>query len=156
MPLPNFALRYSDGRPYSLSDYNDHVILIVNTASQCGLKSQLAELENLYQTYKDQQFIVLGFPSNQFRQEIFDNSDLKSTCLLNFGVTFPLNERIYVNGKQAAPVFQWLKHEQNGWFGEQIKWNFTKFLINRQGHVVKRYSPIFSPSKICKDIENLL
>lgn len=156
MPLPDFSLIYSNGDPYKLNDYNDQVLLIVNTATQCGLNNQFSELEALYQDYKDQGFSVIGFPSNQFKQEDQTNESMVEACQLNFGVTFPLNEKVLVNGKNAEPIFQWLKQEKNGIFNSDIKWNFTKFLIDRQGQVVKRFPPTTSPNNIRKDIEKLL
>lgn len=156
MSLPNFKLRYSDGQIYSLNDYADQVILVVNIASQCGLKDQLKELENLYQDYKDRGFTVLGFPSNQFRQERLENGELRTCYMDRFGVTFPINELIKVNGPETAPIYRWLKREQAGLLGRSIKWNYTKFLINRRGQVVKRYLPTTSPSVIAKDIEIIL
>lgn len=156
MTLPNFSLIYSNGQPYKLNDYNGHVLLIVNTATQCGLNTQFKGLETLYQDYKDKNFIVLGFPSNQFSQEKESNDMMASVCELNFGVTFPLNELVDVNGKSAEPLFQWLKVEKGGIINRDIKWNFTKFLINREGQVVKRYPPTTKPEAIRKDIEALL
>lgn len=156
MPLPNFALRYSNGKAYSLNDYNNQVLLIANTATGCGFKNQFAEMEALYQTYKDQGFTVIAFPSDQFKQEKVSNQEMMETCQTQFGVTYPMNERVDVNGKYTEPVFQWLKQEKPGFISGAIKWNFTKFLINRQGEVVKRYSPSTSPKAIAKDIEKLL
>lgn len=156
MPLPDFSLIYSNGEPYRLNDYNDHVLLIVNTASQCGLNSQFNELEKLYQEYKEQNFTVIGFPSNQFKQEDQSNETMAENCQINFGVTFPLNEIVTVNGKDAEPIFQWLKQEKGGLLNSDIKWNFTKFLIDRNGVVVKRFSPTTKPSTIQKEIEELL
>lgn len=156
MTLANFLLIYSDGTPYRLNDYNDQVLLIVNTATNCGLKGQFEDLEKLYQDYKDQGFTVLGFPSNQFKQESLNNQDMASSCKINFGVTFPLNQMIDVNGPNAEPLFQWLKREKGGIINSDIKWNFTKFLINRKGDVIKRYPPTTSPNSIRDDIEEAL
>ncbi|XJS10234.1 glutathione peroxidase [Aerococcaceae bacterium WGS1372] len=156
MPLPDFSLLYSNGAPYKLNDYNNQVLLIVNTATECGLNNQFVELESLYQDYKSQGFTVIGFPSNQFKQETQPNSSMEESCQLNFGVTFPLNEKVTVNGKDTEPIFQWLKQEKGGLINNDIKWNFTKFLIDRQGKVVKRYPPTTSPNKIRDDIESLL
>ncbi|MBF6626590.1 glutathione peroxidase [Aerococcaceae bacterium zg-BR9] len=156
MTLPEFTLTRSNGEIYHLNDYNNHVLLIVNTATGCGLAPQMSELETLYQTYKDRQFTVLGFPSNQFKQEKVSDGEMANTCQLNFGTTFPLNQTVQVNGEHAAPIFQWLKSEFRGIFSEDIKWNFTKFLINRDGQVVKRYAPTTSPKSIAKDIEKHL
>ncbi|MRJ46032.1 glutathione peroxidase [Fundicoccus ignavus] len=157
MTLPDFTLIRSNGEPYTFNQYNDHVILIVNTATECGFAKQFDGLENLYQEFKDQKFVVLGFPSNQFnKQEPVSNEDMLETCRVNFGVTFPLNEKINVNGPDASPLFQWLKQEKRGILNSEIKWNFTKFLINREGEVVKRYPPTTEPKSIVKDIEKLL
>lgn len=156
MPLPDFSLIRSNGDPYRLNDYNNHVLLIVNTATQCGLNSQFEELEALYQEFKEQDFTVIGFPSNQFKQEDQNNDSMAESCEINFGVTFPLNELVNVNGKNAEPVFQWLKQEKGGLLNNDIKWNFTKFLIDRQGKVVKRYPPTTKPISFKKDIQELL
>lgn len=156
MPLPDFSLIDSHGNPYKLNDYNHDVLLIVNTATQCGLNHQFVELEELYQDYKNQGFTVIGFPSNQFKQEDQTNQSMAEACHINFGVSFPLNEIVHVNGKNTEPIFQWLKQEKAGLIHSDIKWNFTKFLIDRQGNVVKRYSPTTSPKNIRKDIEDLL
>lgn len=157
MTLPDFSLIRSNGEPYTFNQYNNHVILIVNTATECGFAKQFDGLENLYQEFKDQKFVVLGFPSNQFnKQEPVSNEEMLETCRVNFGVTFPLNEKINVNGPDASPLFQWLKQEKRGILNSEIKWNFTKFLINREGEVVKRYPPTTEPKSIVKDIEKLL
>lgn len=156
MPLPNFTLYKSDGKAYPLQDYEGQVLLIVNTASSCGLANQMKELELLYQTYQDQGFTVLAFPSNQFHQENLTNEEIVHSCQLNFGSTFPIHQKIKVNGPDAAPLYKWLKLEQGGLFKADIKWNYTKFLLNRQGEVVKRYSPTKSPAKLATDIEALL
>ncbi len=156
MSLPDFSLVRSSGQPYRLNEYNGQVLLIVNTATGCGLAPQLTQLEELYQRYHDQDFTVIGFPSNQFKQEKVVDSDMESICQLNFGVSFPLNETVEVNGPKTEPIFQWLKQETQGLFSNNIKWNFTKFLIDREGRVVKRYSPTTSPKAIEKDILKLL
>ncbi|AXY26452.1 glutathione peroxidase [Suicoccus acidiformans] len=156
MSLPNFSLIDSDGRPYRLKEFNTKVLLLVNTASDCGFSKQFAELEELHQRYQTQGFSVLAFPSNEFKQESLDNHALKQTYREKFGVTFPINQLIHVNGEHTDPLFQWLKQELPGSFNSNIKWNFTKFLINRDGTPVKRYSPLVKPHKIAKDIEKLL
>lgn len=156
MPLPDFSLIRSNGEPYRLNDYNGHVLLLVNTATQCGLNTQFEELEQLYQEFKDQKFTVIGFPSNQFKQEDQTNESMAQTCRVNFGVTFPLNELIDVNGNDTEPIFQWLKQEQGGLLHNDIKWNFTKFLIDRDGQVIKRFPPTTKPLSIKKDIEKIL
>lgn len=155
MGLRNFQLKYSNGQPYELADYEGYVILVVNTATGCGLAPQFEELEALYQKYKDQKFVVLGFPSNQFNQEDTTDEAMAEVCEMTFGVTFPLNETIEVNGSNAAPIFKWLKKEKGG-LGKAIKWNFTKFLIDREGNVVERYSPMTAPESFEEDIVALL
>lgn len=155
MSLKNFYLKKSTGEEYQLKDYKDYLILIVNTATGCGLADQFKELEELYQKYKDQKFIVLAFPSNEFKQEETSDEAMASTCKMNFGVSFPLNETVAVNGEDAAPLFKWLKEEQSG-IGKAIKWNFTKFLINREGEVVERYAPQTKPSLFEDRIKELL
>ncbi|MGO4937700.1 glutathione peroxidase [Fundicoccus sp. Sow4_H7] len=156
MSLPDFTLVKSNGSAYSFNDYNDYVILVVNTATQCGFAGQFPDLEELYQNYKDQKFVVLGFPSNQFKQEDVADGDMEETCRLNYGVSFPMHEKIFVNGKDEAPIFTWLKTEKGGILTSDIKWNFTKFLIDRDGNVIKRYSPKTEPKNMVKDIEKLL
>lgn len=156
MTLPNFSLIRSDGTAYSFSEYNQQVILVVNTATGCGLANQMNELQVLYDNYKHQGFVVLGFPSNQFKQEQVSDQDMASTCQMQFNTTFPLHQKITLNGPNAHPLYKWLRLEQGGLLSSDIKWNFTKFLIDRQGHVVKRYSPTKSPGQIARDIEKLL
>lgn len=157
MTLPDFSLLRSNGDPYVFNEYNHQVILVVNTATNCGFAPQFEGLEKLYQDYKEQDFVVLGFPSNQFKkQEPVQDQAMEEVCRVNFGVTFPLNIKIDVNGPNAAPLFQWLKQEKGGLLTPDIKWNFTKFLINREGEVIKRYPPTTEPKTIAKDIEKLL
>lgn len=156
MSLPNFSLIKSSGEVYHLNDFNDQVLLIVNTATGCGLAPQMNELEALYQQYKEQGFMVLGFPSNQFKQEKVSDAEMATTCQLEYGTSFILNQKIEVNGPNTDPLYQWLKAECRGVLSPNIKWNFTKFLIDRQGNVVKRYAPTTSPKSIAKDIEKLL
>lgn len=157
MTLPDFSLLRSNGDPYFFNDYNNKVILIVNTATECGFANQFEGLEKLYQEYNSQDFVVLGFPCNQFKnQEPVSNESMEEVCFLRFGVTFPLNEKINVNGPDTAPLFQWLKQEKGGLLTSDIKWNFTKFLLNREGEVLRRYPPTTEPKSIAKDIEKLL
>ena len=156
MSIYNFETTLEDGTVYSLKKYAGKPIIIVNTATKCGLAPQFKQLEELYQAYQTQGLVILGFPSNQFKQEKVVDSDMESICQLNFGVSFPLNETVEVNGPKTEPIFQWLKQETQGLFSNNIKWNFTKFLIDREGRVVKRYSPTTSPKAIEKDILKLL
>jgi glutathione peroxidase len=147
-----------DGKPASLADYRGKVLLVVNTASKCGFTPQYKGLEALYQQYKDQGFAVLGFPCNQFgAQEPGGAAEIGAFCEKNFGVSFPLFEKIDVNGEQAHPLFTLLKKEAPGVLGtEGIKWNFTKFLIGKNGKIHDRYASATGPEKIRQDIENLL
>lgn len=154
--LKNITLTKSNGLTYNLQDLDSKIILVVNTTSKCGLANQFTDLEILYQKYKDKNFIVLGFPSNQFKQEDYNDESMTQTCQLNFGVTFPLHQLCDVNGENEHPIFTWLKSEKRGFLTRDIKWNFTKFLITPDGKVVKRYSPTTKITKIEKDIQNIL
>jgi glutathione peroxidase len=133
-------------------------MLVVNTASKCGFTPQYEGLEALYKKYKDQGFVVLGFPCNQFgRQEPGSESDIEEFCQLNYGVSFPMFTKIDVNGGDADPLFKYLKNSQKGILGsEKIKWNFTKFLVNRDGKVIARFASTVKPENLIKDIEKLL
>jgi glutathione peroxidase len=137
------------GQPVNLANYKGKTLLIVNTATKCGLAPQFEGLESLYQKYKDKGLVVLGFPCNQFSgQEPEANETMERTCKANFGVTFPLFEKIDVNGPGAHPVFKFLKSKLGGWFGRRIKWNFTKFLVSTDGKPLKRWSPVTKPAAI--------
>jgi glutathione peroxidase len=145
------------GHPIEMSAYKGKVVLIVNTATKCGLAPQFGGLERLHQEYKDKGLVVLGFPCNQFsHQEPEPNESMVSTCRLNFGVTFPLFEKIEVNGPHTHPVFKWLKKKLSGLFGSRIKWNFTKFLLDAEGRPVRRFAPITQPADIERYIKKLL
>lgn len=152
----DFTVTRADGTTYPLDKYRDHILLIVNTATNCGLRDQFKELEALYQDYHDQQVIVLGFPSNQFKQELATGQAAQAACALNHGVTFPMHDIIDVNGPDADPLFLHLQHEQSGTFGDAIKWNFTKFLVDQNGQVVARFAPQTSPDAIRPAIDTLL
>ena len=153
----DFYVKSIDGKIISLDQYRGKVLLIVNTASKCGFTKQYAGLQELYSKYSSQGFVVLGFPCNQFAgQEPGSEETIKSFCQLNYGVTFPMFAKVNVNGEDADPFFKYLKANLPGLFTRSIKWNFTKFLINREGIPVKRYAPVTSPSAIEKDIEKLL
>lgn len=156
-PFYTFSAESLAGEPVSLADYRDKLVLVVNTASQCGFTPQYAGLETLYQTYKDQGLVVLGFPCNQFGgQEPGDAEDIANTCQLNYGVTFPMFAKVDVNGADAHPLFKWLVDAAPGLLGNAIKWNFTKFLINRQGEAIKRFAPITKPEALADEIQALL
>ncbi|HUO61524.1 MAG TPA: glutathione peroxidase [Candidatus Acidoferrales bacterium] len=157
MSLYKLSAKLNSGEKKSLSDYAGKVLLIVNTASKCGFTPQYKGLEQLYEQYHKNGFEVLGFPCDQFgHQEPGTNEDIKSFCELNYGVTFPLFQKIDVNGENAHPVFRYLKSEKGGLFGDAIKWNFTKFLVDRGGKVIDRYPPTTPPSAIAHEIERLL
>jgi glutathione peroxidase len=145
-------------KPQPLSAYRGQVLLVVNVASKCGFTPQYKGLEALQQKYGPRGFAVLGFPCNQFGgQEPGTEAEIQEFCELNFGVSFPLFAKVEVNGKQAAPLFQFLKKERPGLLGtEAIKWNFTKFVVNRQGEVVKRFAPTEKPTSLERDIEAYL
>jgi glutathione peroxidase len=147
-----------DGTPVRLADYAGKVMLVVNTASQCGFTPQFEGLEKLYESYKDRGLVVLGFPSNQFgEQEPGSSAEIGAFCQKNYGVTFPMFEKIDVNGDAAHPLYKWLKQSAPGVLGsERIKWNFTKFLIDRNGQVNARYAPLTKPEQLAHDIEALL
>lgn len=154
----DFEVTTIDGKTSSLEDYKGKVILIVNTASKCGLTPQFKGLEELYQKYKDQGLVILGFPCNQFgHQEPGDEEQIEDFCQVNYGVTFPMHAKIDVNGSNTPPLFEHIKGLATGIMrSQQIKWNFTKFLINRDGDVLKRFSPGTTPSKIEPAIKKAL
>lgn len=152
-----FAAKDAAGQDHSLEDYRGQVLLIVNTASRCGFTPQFAGLESLYKRYRDRGFTVLGFPCNQFGgQDPGSQDEIVAFCQLNYGVSFPMLGKIEVNGRGADPLFEHLKNAAPGTLGKRIKWNFTKFLIGREGEVVKRYAPSTTPEAIAADIEALL
>lgn len=146
------------GKEVALSDYQGKVLLIVNTASKCGFTPQFKGLESLYQQYKDKGLEILGFPCNQFgHQDPGSNDEISQFCELNYGVTFPMFQKVDVNGDSAHPLFKYLKTQAPGLLGTQaIKWNFTKFLVDKNGKVVDRYAPTDTPEKIAKDVARLL
>jgi glutathione peroxidase len=158
MDLTAIPIRAADGSETDLSPFAGKVLLIVNTASKCGFTPQYAGLEALHRKYKDRGFAVLAFPCNQFgAQEPGDAEEIASFCRLNYDVSFPIFGKIDVNGAAAAPLFRHLKHEAKGVLGsEAIKWNFTKFLVGRDGRVVERYAPTTTPESLERDIEKLL
>lgn len=140
-----------------LAEYKGKVMLIVNTASKCGLTPQFEGLEKIYKEYKDKGFTILGFPCDQFaKQEFADNKKITDFCQINYGVTFPIYDKINVNGNSAHPLFKYLKNEKRGFLSKEIKWNFTKFLVDSNGKVIKRFAPTVTPDKIIPFIEKLL
>ncbi|WP_090087818.1 glutathione peroxidase [Lentibacillus persicus] len=157
MSLYDFSAKTIDGDEKSLHDYKGEVLLIVNTASECGFTPQFDGLEKLYASYKDEGFTVLGFPCNQFNnQDPGSDEDIEVFCRRNFGVTFPMFSKIDVKGDNAHPLFVYLTEQAKGVMTKQIKWNFTKFLIDRNGNVINRYAPQTKPESIEKDIEKAL
>ena len=155
--LQDFEATTITGEQRALSDYQGKVVLVVNTASKCGFTPQFEGLEKLYADLAAQGLVVLGFPSDQFAHQEFDSDkETAEFCQLNYGVTFPMFRKIDVNGRDAHPLFTWLRREKGGLMGDAIKWNFTKFLVNREGEVVGRYAPTVAPADIEADIRALL
>jgi glutathione peroxidase len=155
--LGDFEATTITGSPQQLSEYLGKVVLVVNTASKCGFTPQFAGLEKLWSDLRDEGLVVLGFPCDQFANQEFDNeAETAEFCQLNYGVDFPMFAKIDVNGKDAHPLYGWLRTEKGGVLGDAIKWNFTKFLLNRDGQVVKRYPPTTPPADIEDDIRKLL
>lgn len=155
--LQDFSATSLTGAPVDLADYSDQVVLVVNTASKCAFTGQYEGLQTLHDTYADRGLAVLGFPCDQFgHQEPGDEDEIGAFCTRNYGVTFPMFAKIDVNGSDAHPLFQWLKKQKGGLLGGSIKWNFTKFLISRDGKVIGRYSPTTTPEKLRADIEKAL
>ena len=153
-----FSATTIDGKPRSLSDYRGKVLLVVNTASKCGFTPQYKGLEAIFRQFKDRGFAVLGFPCNQFgEQEPGEDASIAEFCERNFGVSFPLFAKVDVNGADAHPLFKHLTSEKKGLLGSSaIKWNFTKFLIGKDGRVIERYAPTTAPEDLIKDIEKAL
>jgi glutathione peroxidase len=156
--LYDFKAQSIDGKPVQLADYRGKVLLIVNTASACGYTPQLAGLEGLHQQYAERGLVVLGFPCNQFgAQDPGSNEEIGAFCVKNYGVTFPMMAKVDVNGGEAHPLYRWLSSEAPGLLGSKnIKWNFTKFLVGKDGQVLKRYAPADPPAALAKDIEKAL
>lgn len=152
-----FSAKSLQGSEIKMENYQGKTILVVNTASKCGLTPQYEGLEKLYQKYKDKGLVILGFPCNQFaNQESGDEKSISEGCLINYGVSFPMFSKIDVNGENAHPIYKYLKSELNGLLGSKIKWNFTKFLIDANGKPVKRFAPITKPEAIDKYLESIL
>jgi glutathione peroxidase len=153
-----FEVTTIDGRPQRLEAFRGQVLLIVNVASRCGFTPQYAGLEELYRKHRQQGFSVLGFPCDQFRhQEPGDSEEIKNFCKLNYDVSFPLFAKIEVNGPRTHPLYQFLKSARRGFFGTKaIKWNFTKFLVDRQGQVTRRFAPMATPERTEKSLLPLL
>ncbi|MGV2941988.1 glutathione peroxidase [Mesobacillus sp. LC4] len=153
----DFTVKKPNGQEQSLRNYEGKPMLIVNTASKCGLTPQFKGLQEVYDEYQEQGLEILGFPCGQFNDQEFDNiEETTEFCQLNYGVSFPMFAKIDVNGANADPLFAFLKEQKGGLLTKDIKWNFTKFLVDRNGQVVKRYAPTTEPEKIKNDLEKLL
>lgn len=153
----DFTVKDIQGNDLSLEKFKGKVMLIVNTASNCGFTKQYDGLQKLYEKYKDQGFVVLGFPCNQFgKQEPGDEKGIANFCTDTFNVTFPMMSKIEVNGENAHPLYKFLKKEKGGVLGDEIKWNFTKFLVDKEGNLVDRFAPQKTPEEIEDDIKELL
>jgi len=157
MSIYDFTVKTAEGKDINLSEYKGKVLLIVNTATGCGLTPQYTGLQELYSTYAPHGFEVLDFPCNQFmNQAPGTDEEIEDFCNSRFGTTFPRFKKIEVNGANASPLYVWLKSQKGGTLGDGIKWNFTKFLVNKDGVVVKRYAPTTKPTTIGKDIAKLV
>ena len=157
MNIYDFEVKNADGQMVSLSEFKGKVMLIVNTATGCGFTPQYEGLEKLYREYKEQGLEILDFPCNQFgNQAPGSMSEIKEFCQLSYDTSFPLFEKIEVNGEQEAPLYNFLKSQKGGAFGKKIKWNFTKFLIDREGQVIERFAPTVTPDKMEEKIVELL
>ncbi|HEX3008646.1 MAG TPA: glutathione peroxidase [Bacteroidales bacterium] len=151
-----FSAKSLQGKDVKMETFKGKTVLVVNTASKCGLTPQYKGLEELYEKYRDKGLVILGFPCNQFaNQEPGDEKSISENCLLNYGVSFPMFSKIDVNGPSAHPLYKFLKSKLGGWFGSKIKWNFTKFLIDKDGKPVKRFAPVTTPEKIDKYLVRL-
>ena len=154
----DFEAKKINGENISMQQFKGKTVLVVNTASKCGLTPQFEGLEKMYEKYKDKGLVILGFPCNQFaHQEPGSSNEITEFCVVNYGVTFPMFEKVDVNGENAHPIFKYLKSQlKGGLFGSKIKWNFTKFVIDKNGNPVKRFAPTVTPEKIEKYIEKIL
>ena len=145
MNIYDISVTMENGEAYQLDRYKGKTLLIVNTATKCGLAPQFDELQKLYDKYKAEDFVILGFPSNQFKQEVATAEDAAEACRMIYGVSFPMHEIVKINGKDAHPLFKVLTDETKGVLGSAIKWNFTKFLVDKKGQVIERFGPTESP-----------
>jgi glutathione peroxidase len=153
----DFSAVTLQGKEVGMDTYKGKMVLVVNTASKCGLTPQFEGLENLYQKYKEKGLVILGFPSNQFaNQEPGDEKSIAEGCVINYGVTFPMFAKVDVNGEGAHPLFKYLRKSLGGFFGDKIKWNFTKFLVDATGKPIKRFSPFTKPEKIDRYLAGIL
>ncbi len=157
MDFYSFEAEQLNGKKVKMAEYKGKTVVVVNTASKCGLTPQYEGLEELYQKYRDEGLVILGFPCNQFANQEPGNAEaIQEFCEINYGVSFPMFAKIEVNGDGAHPIFKYLKSELGGLFGKKIKWNFTKFVIDKNGKPVKRFAPVTKPEKMESTIEKLL
>ncbi|PSL41401.1 glutathione peroxidase [Planomicrobium soli] len=156
MGIYDISVTKSTGEEYPLSEYKGRPMLIVNTATKCGLSGQFDNLEHLYKEYKEDGLVVLGFPSNQFRQELDKAEEAAEACRMSYGVTFPMHDIVNVNGKNAHPLFRYLTDNSKGFLSNSIKWNFTKFLVDQEGNIIGRYAPKDKPESFEKDIKKVV
>lgn len=156
MKIYNIEVTLENGEIYTLDQYKGKTMLIVNTATKCGLAIQFEALQELYDKFKDHDFVLLGFPSNQFKQEVDSADEAAVACRSEYGVTFPMHEIVAVNGDEAHPLFKLLTEETKGVFGKAIKWNFTKFLVDKRGNIITRFAPTTIPLSFQDEIQAIL
>lgn len=156
MEIYNIEVTLENGESYTLDQYKGKTMLIVNTATKCGLAIQFEALQELYDKFKDHDFVLLGFPSNQFKQEVDSADEAAVACRSEYGVTFPMHEIVAVNGDEAHPLFKLLTEETKGVFGKAIKWNFTKFLVDKRGNIITRFAPTTTPLSFQDEIQAIL
>ena len=156
MEIYDIEVTLENGEKYTLDKYKGKTMLIVNTATKCGLATQFEALQELYDKFKDHDFVILGFPSNQFKQEVDSADEAATACRTEYGVTFHMHEIVAVNGSQAHPLFNLLTEETKGIFGKAIKWNFTKFLVDKKGNIITRFAPTTRPSSFQDEIQAIL
>lgn len=156
MSIYSFDVTLENGETYSLEKYRGKVIIIVNTATKCGYTPQFEALEAIYRAYESKGLVILGFPSDQFKQELATGSQAAEACRLTYGVTFPMHERTVVNGQEAIPLYKYLKKHAPGFLNDEIKWNFTKFIVDQEGTVIARFAPKDEPQSMIPTIKKLL
>lgn len=156
MSIYDIEVALENGETYKLDRYDGKTLLIVNTATKCGLATQFDELQKLYEKYNDQGLEILGFPTNQFKQEVGSASEAAEACRTSYGVSFPMHEMIQVNGKDAHPLFKLLTEETKGITGKSVKWNFTKFLVDKNGEIIKRFAPTATPASFQEEVKSYL
>lgn len=156
MSIYDIEVALENGETYKLERYKGKTLLIVNTATKCGLAPQFEELQTLYENNKEKDFVILGFPTNQFKQEVDSASEAAQSCRTTYGVSFPMHEMVQVNGSDAHPLFQLLTKETKGIAGKSVKWNFTKFLVDKNGEIIKRFAPTATPASFQEEVGSYL